>query len=126
MTRSRVVIQWTETAKRCLEKLPLKVRRGFLKKADELYECSDPRRVHKPLVGPLQGYFRITFGRYCAIYTVHEERQPNGKVTLRIMVRFVAAGMRKEGDQKDVYQFALRLLKLGVLDAGAADQGPKG
>jgi hypothetical protein len=34
--------------------------------------------------------------------------------------------MRKEGDKQDVYRFALRLFKLGVLDAGPAERGRNG
>jgi len=117
VTDRRIIIQWTETAKECLRKLPLKVRRGLLNKADQLLECEDPRKVFKPLVGPLQGYYRITYSRYRAIYWVDEEILVNGDVRLRIIVRFVAAGIRKEGDKKDIYRFALRMLKLGILES---------
>ena len=63
----RIRIQWTDTAKKCLEKLPRKVRRGLLEKADALRECDDPRNVHKPLRGPLRGLYRITYARYRAV-----------------------------------------------------------
>jgi len=108
----RVTIQWTETAKRCLEKLPSKVRKGLLDKADSLKECDDPRRASKPLVGPLRGYYRITCGRYRAIYSVEEETLARGDVLIHVIIRFVAAGIRKEGDKKDIYNFAVRLLSL--------------
>jgi mRNA interferase RelE/StbE len=111
---SRVIIQWTETARDGLKKLPKKVRRGILEKADELCEC-DPEDVHKALTGPLQGYYRLTCGRYRAIYTVDREDIATGEVLFRIRVLFVAVGIRKEGDKKDVYKLAQKLIRLGLL-----------
>ena len=58
-----VIIQWTDTAKNGLANLPKKVRRGQLDKVNELRDASDPTKVHKPLKGPLQGYFRICYSR---------------------------------------------------------------
>ena len=119
----RVTVQWTTTAKDLLKKLPKKVRAGLLAKADELLECADPRRAHKPLVGPLQGFYRITCGRYRAIYTVKEEKIVKGDVLVHIIICFVAAGIRKEHDKKDVYQLAEKLVRLGLVDAPDADEG---
>lgn len=120
MKERRVIIQWTETAKNCLAKLPLSIRRGLLEKARALRECDDPRRAHQRLQGPLQGYYRLTYSRYRAMYSVDEEEIANGDIIVYVKVRFVAAGIRKEGDKKDVYNFALRMLKLGAL--GDLDQ----
>lgn len=114
--KRRVSIQWTETAKRSLASLPRKVRRGLLEKADELLTCDDPREASKPLVGPLSGYYRITYSRYRAIYSVEEERIANGDVLIHVKILFVAAGTRKEGDKNDVYQFAMKLLRMGVIE----------
>jgi len=116
----RATIQWTETAKRCLERLPLKVRKGLLEKADRLLECDDPREASKALVGPLSGYYRIVYSRYRAIYSVDEDRLPDGDVLVHIKIRFVAAGIRKEGDKKDIYKFAMRLIKM--FEATAEEQ----
>ena len=116
MADRRVTIQWTETAKEGLAKLPLRARRGLLARADTLYECRDPRTAFKALVGPLGGYYRIRFSRYRAIYMVRDEELPNGDVFVHVHVCFVAAGLRREGDRKDVYQFAQRLIQLGVLE----------
>lgn len=113
---TRVTVHWTQTAKDALLKLPKKVRKGLFEKANELRNCSDPQNAHKPLVGPLKGYNRITYDRYRAIYKCQSETLASGDVHVHIFVYFVAAGIRKEGDKKDVYQFAKRLLALGVLD----------
>jgi len=68
----------------------------------------------------LTGYYGITYGRYRAIYTVNEHEQANGRVIVTVRVRFVAAGMRKASDKKDVYNLARRLLERGLLDEDAA------
>jgi mRNA-degrading endonuclease RelE of RelBE toxin-antitoxin system len=112
----RRTIQWTDTAKECLAKLPQKVRRGLLDKADILLECTDPKTAFKPLEGALEGYYRITYARYRAIYSVEEESLVSGDVLVHIVIRFVAAGIRKEGDKKDIYNFAMKLIKLKILD----------
>ena len=96
--------------------LPPKVRRGLLEKADELAQSDDPASAHKRLTGPLQGYNRITYSRYRAIYSVHEERLKSGEMQLLIRIRFVAAGKRKEGDREDIYNFAMKLLRLGIIE----------
>jgi mRNA interferase RelE/StbE len=111
----RVSIQWTETAMAALAKLPPKVRRGLLDKANELRQIDDPAAVHKPLVGPLQGYHRICYSRYRAIYCVDRERLAGGGVVERITVLFVAAGVRKEGDKNDIYHLAQKLVRLGLI-----------
>ena len=116
---NRVRIQWTDTAKECLKKLPKKVQRGLLEKADELYACTDPREVHKPLTGPLQGYYRMTYSRYRAVYTVEEDEIANGDLLLRLTVLFVAAGIRKERSREDIYRVAQQLVKNGIINIDA-------
>ena len=108
--KPRVAIRWTETAKTQLAKLPLKVRRGLLDKADQLAKAADPKKVYKPLVGPLEGYYRIPYSRYRAVFRVDEERQPRGKIVLVITITFVAAGVRKSGDKHDIYRLAEKLV----------------
>jgi len=112
----RVVVQWTKTALDSLNKLPPKVRRGIWNKAGELRDAADHKTIGKPLLGPLEGNYRIVYSRYRAIYSYEEEKLVNGDSVLRITIRFVVAGIRKEGDKKDIYRFALRLLRLGVLE----------
>ncbi len=114
MDRS-ISIQWTATARHQLAQLPPKVRRGLLNKAGELKTCADPRTAHKPLVGPLEGYYRITYARYRAVYRVDEERLASGGVIVRIRVLFVAAGKRKERDRSDIYRIAEKIVNLGII-----------
>jgi len=111
----RISIQWTDTAIEGLRGLPPKVRRGLIAKGDELLRVPDPSKAHKALIGPLQGYFRITYSRYRAIYTVEREKTKSGAVVQRITVIFVAVGIRNEGDKDDVYRLAQRLVRLGII-----------
>jgi mRNA interferase RelE/StbE len=62
------------------------------------------------LRGPLAGYYRIPFSRYRAIYTVQESGQ-----SVAVVVLFVAAGARKQGDKKDIYRLAEKLMELGMI-----------
>lgn len=121
MDRS-VTIQWTTTARHQLAQLPPKVRRGLLEKAGELKTCADPRTAHKPLVGPLEGYYRITYARYRAVYRVDEEKLASGNVVVRIKVLFVAAGKRKERDRKDIYRIAEKIVNLGIINLAPHDE----
>jgi mRNA interferase RelE/StbE len=118
----RVDVKWTKTAKESLKGLPLKVRKGLLKKADELTNGTDPREWCKPLTGPLQGYYRIVYSRYRAIFTVREETSAGGDKLLHLNVIFVAAGIRKELDKKDVYRVARKLVEY-VLPEFPEDDG---
>jgi mRNA interferase RelE/StbE len=111
----RVSIQWTDTAKAGLAKTPLNVRRGILKKANLLREVDDPSKAHKRLTGTLCGYYRLTYARYRAIYTVEKEDLASGDILHKIIVQFVAVGIRKEGDKKDIYRLAQRLIELGII-----------
>ncbi|MCC5787356.1 MAG: type II toxin-antitoxin system RelE/ParE family toxin [Phycisphaerales bacterium] len=107
----RIKIYWTETAKQSLKRLPAKVRRGLLEKADGLLTSTDPRSAHKPLTGPLSGCYRITYGRYRAIYTVRDDGEG---VSLTFVVIFVAAGIRRERSKDDIYRLAEKLIDLGL------------
>lgn len=119
----RVRIQWTTTAKECLKKLPPKVQRGLIDKADELCACTDPARAHKPLVGPLANYNRITCGRFRAVYRVDEDHIASGDVLVTITITFVAAGKRAEHSKGDVYKVAQKLVEMGLIDV-ANDEPP--
>ncbi|MHB1037484.1 MAG: type II toxin-antitoxin system RelE family toxin [Pirellulales bacterium] len=122
---TKVTIQWTETAKQSLKSLPKKVRKGLLDKADGLTTCGDPRKCCKALTGPLQGFYRIVYSRYRAIFLVEEERLANGDTVLHLKVVFVVAGVRKAFDRNDVYRVALKLVK-HVLPEADIDEGEPG
>lgn len=113
--KRRVTVQWTRPAKEKLATLPPKVRRAILDKTIALADC-DPRESHKPLTGPLRGYYSIKVSRYRAIYTVREERLANGDTLLLVRVVVVAVGMRKAGDRHDVYALAERLIRFAGLE----------
>lgn len=120
----RVTLQWTEAARKSLAKLPPKVRRGLLDKAGELQSASEPADANKPLIGPLKGYYRICYSRYRLLYTIEKKPTRNGKIVIHIIIRFVLAGVRKEGDKKDIYRLAQKLFDLGILDPGDLSDGP--
>ena len=69
---------------------------------------TDPEKQGKILVQNLGGFRSIhVAGRYRVIYRIDE---PSSTVWV------LAAGIRKEGDQKDIYRIAKKLLKLGLLN----------
>ena len=111
----RIRIQWTAAALEGMKSLPKKVRKGLFDKADQLQHC-DPRDAHKPLVGPLAGCYRITYGRYRAVYRVIEEEAADGDVRLTLLVLFIAVGIRREQSRSDVYRIARKIVDYGVLD----------
>jgi mRNA interferase RelE/StbE len=69
----------------------------------------EPELQGKPLIEELAGYrsVRAAGQRYRIIYKVEDER---------VMVLVVALGIRKDGDKKDVYNLAKKLIRLGLLD----------
>jgi mRNA interferase RelE/StbE len=69
---------------------------------------TDPEKQGKPLLGPLRGFrsVRVYHERYRILYRV--ERQ-------EVVVMVVALGIRKEGDRKDIYTLAQKLLRSGLL-----------
>jgi len=68
----------------------------------------EPEKLGKPLLGELSGYrsLRAAGQRFRVIYKI-EKRQ--------VIVIFVALGIRKEGDKRDIYALAQKLVKLGLL-----------
>ncbi len=112
MGRLKITIQWTDTAKNALPNLPKKVRHGLFQKIDALQE-GDPRIGQKPLLGPLQGYYRVTYSRYRALFSAQEEELAKG--LLHIKVTVVLVGIRKADDKKNVYEIAKKLIKLGLI-----------
>lgn len=116
-----VTIQWTKTARELLLEMPKKEARGIYRKIGELSD-SDPRQAGKPLVGPFQGYRRVTYGRYRAIFRVDEEKLASGDALLQVKVTVVATGIRKEHDKKDVYKVAQKLFELGLIPPKVVDE----
>ena len=71
--------------------------------------AEDPEKQGKPLAGELSAYrsVRAVGQRYRVIYRVEKDI---------VQVFIVAAGIRREGDKKDIYALTRRLLRLGLLD----------
>lgn len=82
-----------------------------MQKVEDLAASGEPERLGKPLVDQFQGLFRISFGRYRTVYRViRDERNPT---LVRIVVRVILAGIRKEGDKRDIYEKLKRLIARG-------------
>ena len=110
-------IVWTEEAKKSVQGLPTKVIENIFDKVGSLRLC-DPRKVHKPLVGPLAKCRSIKCGRYRVLYMVKKKSNGAGGFELELQVVVVLAGIRKEGSKEDVYRLAEKLVKLGIVDLG--------
>jgi mRNA interferase RelE/StbE len=90
-----------------LEKIPdKKIQRSIL---DRIQRLSDePDKQGKKLVKDLSGFLSIhAAGRYRIIYKIDKRT---------VIVYVLAAGIRKEGDKKDIYKIAKKLLDAGLLD----------
>jgi mRNA interferase RelE/StbE len=84
-----------------------RVRHQIARRIDELQ--TDPEKRGKPLLGELAGIYslRAAGQRYRVLYRIERER---------VIVYVVALGIRKEGNKRDVYSLARRLLRLGLID----------
>jgi mRNA interferase RelE/StbE len=100
-------IKITETCLSLLESITDKrIQSTILGKIEGL--GIDPEKQGKSLVKELAGFRSVhVAGRYRIIFKI--EKDPD-------VVWIVAAGIRKEGDQKDIYKLAKKLLKLGLID----------
>jgi len=97
----RIVL--TPTARRMLEAVrDRRVRRLLARRIDALID--EPEKQGKPLTGELSTLrsVRAAGQRYRILYRVDE----------RVVVLVLALGLRKEGDRKDVYELAKKLLRL--------------
>ena len=83
-----------------------KIQRTIL---DRIQKLSDePDKQGKKLVKDLSGFRSVhAAGRYRIIYKIDKQM---------VIVYVLAAGIRKEGDKKDIYEIARKLLNAGLLD----------
>jgi mRNA interferase RelE/StbE len=97
----------TDTCLVLIEKIPdKKIRRTILKRIEGLSE--EPDKQGKMLVKDLSGFRSIhAAGRYRIIYKVDKQT---------VIIYILAAGIRKQGDKKDIYKIAKKLLNAGLLD----------
>ena len=83
-----------------------KIQQRILVRIEKLYD--EPDKQGKSLVKDLTGFFSIHVSkRYRVIYRIDEKT-----VTIYVL----AVGIRKEGDKKDIYAIAKKLLNAGLLD----------
>lgn len=71
--------------------------------------AEDPDKQGKALVGELSGFrsIRAVGQRYRIIYKI---------IKKQVVVIVVAAGIRKEGHKKDIYQLAKKLIKMRLIE----------
>lgn len=83
-----------------------RIREQIAARIDALKD--EPEKLGKPLLGELSGYrsLRASAQRFRIIYKVERRR---------VTVIVVALGTRKEGDKRDIYALAQKLVKLGLL-----------
>ena len=97
----------TDTCLRLIEKIPdKKIQRSIL---DRIQKLSDePENQGKKLVKDLAGFRSVhAAGRYRIIYKIEKRT---------VIIYVIAAGIRKEGDKKDIYKIAKKLLDAGLMD----------
>jgi len=100
-------VQITDVCLSLIERIPdKKIQSKIIDRIDTLR--SDPEKKGKILVQKLAGFRSMhAAGRYRVVYRIDEDSST---------VWVLAAGIRKEGGQKDIYKIAKRLLKLGLLN----------
>ncbi len=71
--------------------------------------AEEPEKQGKPLIDDLAGYrsIRAVGQRYRIIYKVEKER---------VVVVVVALGIRKEGNKRDIYALAKKLIALRLIE----------
>ena len=97
----------TDTCLRLIEKIPdKKIQRSIL---DRIQKLSDePEKQGKKLVKDLSGFLSVhAAGSYRIIYKIQKRT---------VIIYVLAAGIRKEGDKKDIYKIAKKLLDAGLMD----------
>ncbi len=97
----------TDTCLKLIEKISDKnIQRRILKRIEGLSE--EPNKQGKMLLKDLSGFRSIhAAGRYRIIYKVDKQT---------VIVYILAAGIRKQGDKKDIYKIAKKLLDAGLLE----------
>ena len=100
-------IHITDTCLSLVEKIPDKrIQRTILNRIDGLSD--EPDKQGKKLVEKLSGFRSVhAAGRYRFIYKIDKQT---------VIVYVLAAGIRKEGDKKDIYEIAKKLLNAGLMN----------
>ena len=100
-------IHITDTCLLLVGKIPDKrIQRTILNRIEGLSE--EPDKQGKKLVEKLSGFRSIhAAGRYRIIYKIDKQT---------VIIYVLAVGIRKEGDKKDIYEIAKKLLNAGLMD----------
>ena len=103
--KSKILI--TDTCLALIEKIPdKKIQRTILNRIEGLSD--EPDKQGKMLVKELSGFRSVHAAkRYRVIYKVDKQT---------VIIYILAAGIRKQGDKKDIYKITRKLLKAGLLD----------
>ena len=114
MAKRIVEVEWTQTAAESLREIGSRtVQQKIVDKIAAVAASGEPELLGKPLVDELQGLHRISFGRYRMVYRViRDSRKPE---TFRVVVRVILAGIRRQGDKRDIYERLRRLVQCGTL-----------
>ncbi|HEY9595109.1 MAG TPA: type II toxin-antitoxin system RelE/ParE family toxin [Spirochaetia bacterium] len=91
-----------------LDGIRLGDREAYRKIVDKIRNLKDsPEKQGRALLGPLKGLRRVVAaGRYRVLYRVEKEQ---------VTVHVVAAGIRREGDKRDIYEIAQKLIRAKLL-----------
>jgi mRNA interferase RelE/StbE len=97
----------SDTCLTLIGKIPDKrIQREILNRIRKL--SHQPDKQGKKLVKDLSGFRSVhAAGRYRIIYKIDKQT---------VIIYILAAGIRKEGDKKDIYKIAKKLLNAGLLD----------
>lgn len=84
-----------------------RITRQIVERVDRL--CDGPEKQGKALLGELSGYrsVRAAGQRFRVIFKVEDKT---------IIVVVIAVGMRKEGDKKDIYRLARKMIELNLIE----------
>ncbi len=82
-----------------------RVQTQIIRRSEQL--ANEPEKQGRPLRGDLVGYrsVRAVGQRYRIVYQIDE---------VQVKVIIIATGIRREGDRRDVYALAQRLVRLGL------------
>ena len=108
MSKRQYKILWTAAAKDMLASISdRRIQKKIIERVDGL--SAEPEKQGKPLVGELANYrsLRAAGQRVRIIFRIEEDK---------VLVLIVALGFRKEGDRKDIYDLAKKLVQLGLVE----------
>src|SRR5205809_3487924 len=112
MPKEAADVQWTQSAADSLREIGSRtIQRKIADKVTHLAASGEPELLGKPLVDEFQGLYRISFGRYRIIYRVIRDYRNPARV--RIVIRVILTGIRKQGDKSDIYERLRRLISRG-------------